>query len=277
MKTILVPTDFSEASRNAFRYAAKLAEVLKPDAIEVAHVFLPETTGEADFIPPVVELLQSRQEMLKSFTEELSAENQPLPCPLEQQVMVGFPADELSVVSANYSMIVMGAKGQSGILEKVLGSVSSSVSQRASCPVLLIPQGAAFAPYRHILYASNYESVNEPLLEQLIRFNGHFNAHLHFVHVRQEKGRPLGNALEILFRELFEGGEPTFAFDIVELEDESVAEALAHYGEKIGAGLAVMVTRHRSFWQSILHRSETKRMALAANMPLMVMHPEESV
>ncbi|MCB0553351.1 MAG: universal stress protein [Phaeodactylibacter sp.] len=272
MKTILVPTDFSDTSQNAFRYAAKLAEVMNADSIQVAHVFLPETTGEADFIPPVVEIMESRKEMLKSFVSELLDENQPLPCPVGQELLVGFPADELSIASKDYSYLVMGATGQSGILDKVLGSVSSSVSQRAACPVLLIPDQTSFTPYRHIIYASNYDSINEAMLEKLIRFNRHFKAHLHFVHIRAEKGQPLGDALEAIFRQLFDNGEPDFAFDVVELEDENVAEGLNHYAEKVGAGLVVMVTRHRSFWQSILHHSETKRMALSPRFPLMVMH-----
>ncbi|MCB0569661.1 MAG: universal stress protein [Phaeodactylibacter sp.] len=272
MKNLLVPTDFSEASRNAFLYAVKLAELLRPEAIEVVHVYLPETSGEADFIPPVVELMESRQEMLRQFVSELAEESAPLPCPVKHEVLVGFPADELTQVSAHYSFIVMGAKEERGILEKVLGSVSSSVSQRAHCPVFLIPRGAAYKPYRNIIYASNFDSANKAVLEKLVRFNQNFNAHLHFVHIRQEQDSPLDGALESIFGELFEDGEPGFAFDVVELDADSVADGLNNYAEKIGSGLIVMATRHRSFWQSILHRSETKRMAFAANTPLMVLH-----
>ncbi|MCB0562666.1 MAG: universal stress protein, partial [Phaeodactylibacter sp.] len=50
MKKFLVPTDFSETSRNALLYAIELAAELEAKSIDVVHVFLPETAGEADFI-----------------------------------------------------------------------------------------------------------------------------------------------------------------------------------------------------------------------------------
>ena len=47
MKKFLVPTDFSNTSRNALHYALQLAKELEAKAIEIVHVFLPEAAGEA--------------------------------------------------------------------------------------------------------------------------------------------------------------------------------------------------------------------------------------
>lgn len=277
MKTMLVPTDFSDAARNAFYYALKLAEALKVETVEVVHVFLPETAGEADFIPPVAQLLESRREMLRSFVTESLREAGPAPCAVTRDVLVGFPGDELAQASEDYDMIVMGATGQGGILSKVFGSVSSSVSQRAYCPVLLVPHDARYQPIRHIIYASSYDSADKKMIDKLAAFNQPFKAHVHFVHVRRKKDAPVGfsRAKEEIFGELFREGEPDFAFDIAEVEGEDVTECLSRYAGEKNAELAVMVTRHRSIWQSILHRSQTKRMALATPVPLMVLHLEE--
>jgi nucleotide-binding universal stress UspA family protein len=272
MKKILVPTDFSDAAQNAFRYAVELAAVLRPEAIEVAHVFLPETAGEADFIPPVVQLLESRKEMLRSFIADLAAEFDPLPCPIHQETLVGFPADEIVQASEQVDLIIMGTTGQSGFLEKAFGSVSSSTAQRAVCPVLLIPHDAVFSPYRHIIYASNYDSADPSTLERLMAFNAHFNAQVHFVHIKAGSGKLPGQTKEEIFSRLFAEGEPHFAFEIAEVEAETVTAGLSRYAEQSGANLVVMATRQRGFWQSIFHRSETKRMAMATTLPMMVMH-----
>ncbi len=272
MKNILIPTDFSNTSRNAFQYALKLAEYIKADSINIVHVFLPETAGEADFIPPVAQLMKSRQTALDNFVEELLEEAGSTPCSIGHEVLVGFPADELVQASEEYSFIVMGTTGQSGVLEKIFGSVSSSVSQRAYCPVLLVPKDARFRPLKHIIYASNYESASQEMIEKLAGFNQHFNAHIHFVHVRQQKGTSLTEINEAIFKKAFEKGEPSFAFEITEVEGEDITAGISQYADEKDAELAVMVTRHRNFWQSILHRSQTKKMALATHIPLMVLH-----
>lgn len=274
MKKILVPTDFSNTSRNALHYAFQLAVALEAESIDVVHVFLPETAGEADFIPPVAQLMESRREMLNTFVEESTKEAGPLPCPVSPDVLVGFPGDELTQASEDYGLIVMGTTGQSGVLEKIFGSVSSSVSQRAYCPVLLVPHDARFRPIRHIVYASNYESAEKEMIDKLAEFNRHFKAHVHFVHVKRKKDIPIefARTKEEIFQELFKDGEPDFAFDVAEVENEDVAEGLSAYADEKKTEMAVMVTRHRSIWESMLHRSQTKRMALATHIPLMVLH-----
>ena len=274
MKKFLVPTDFSNTSRNALHYALQLAKKLEAEAIEIVHVFLPETAGEADFIPPVAQLMESRKEMLQTFVKESLKEEEPLPCPITHEVLVGFPGDELAQASEDYDMVVMGTTGQTGFLEKIFGSVSSSVSQRAHCPVLLVPHDAHFQTIRHIIYASNYESADKEMVDKLAEFNSPFKAHVHFVHVKRHKDIPVGftQVKEEIFRELFKTGEPAFAFDMAEVENDDIVEGLSQYAEELKADLAVMVTRHRSIWQSILHHSQTKRMALATHIPLMVLH-----
>ena len=275
MKHLLIPTDFSDASRNAFQYAMALCRQLQPESILLTHVFLPETTSEADFIPPIAEIIKSREEMLQSFYEEMKEAQAPFPCPVTTEVKVGFPADELTRASEDFDLIIMGKTGQSNLLDRIFGSVSSSVSQRAYCPVLLVPADASFTPYKHIVYASYYQPSDRDMVERLMAFNANFNAHLHFVHVNEGNNDNMEKGQAQIFEELFEKGEPGFSFDMAEIESESVAEGLSQYANDNNADLVVMATRHRGFWENIVHRSQTKRMALTTDLPLIVLHLEE--
>lgn len=272
MKKILIPTDFSDASRNALRYALRLMEKLPIESIVLAHVFLPDTRGEADFIPPIGEVMKSREAMLEHFLEEIGEEEGPFPTKITPKLLVGFPADELVKASEDYDIVVMGATGAGGVLERIFGSVSSSVAQRAHCPVLVVPEGLAYQPLKHIVYASHYDSSSPEVVEKLINFNRNFNAHLHFVQVREAKDLPFEASYRQIFEELFDSGEPPFSFDMAEVSSSSVAEGLNDYAEQQGAQMIVMATKHRGFWGQILHRSQTKRMALTTELPLMVLH-----
>lgn len=273
MKNLLIPVDFSDASRNAFRYAMELAQHIGAEQAKLVHVFLPESAGEADFIPPVNALMETRIRLLNEFLEELIADTPGgLPIDVQTEMLVGFPADEIASKSEAFDLIVMGTTGDGGVLERIFGSVSSSVSQRAECPVLLIPTKVAFSPIKRMVYASHYDAHHETVVKKLIGFNRWFNAHIHFVHVNRKKDMPFEKEQGQLFEELFEQGEPPFAFEMAEVKDNSVVEGLSEYASAHRAQVIVMATRQRGFWDNILHSSQTKKMVLSTATPLLVLH-----
>lgn len=273
MKNLLIPVDFSNASRNAFRYAMELAEHIGAESARLVHVFLPESSGEADFIPPVNALMETRQKLLDDFLEDLTDERSGgLPVEVQTELLVGFPADEISTKSEDFDLIVMGTTGDGGVLERIFGSVSSSVSQRAECPVLLVPKSVSYTPIKHMVYASHYDAHHETVVKKLINFNKWFNAHVHFVHVKRKKDIPFRKEQGKLFEELFEKGDPPFAFEMAEVKDDSIVEGLNDYASDHKAQVIVMATRHRGFWDNILHSSQTKKMALSTERPLLILH-----
>lgn len=58
--------------------------------------------------------------------------------PVEIVAKAGDPAYELADIAAGASLIVVGNRGRGGFRELLLGSVSRSLLQRASCPVLIV-------------------------------------------------------------------------------------------------------------------------------------------
>lgn len=273
MKNLLIPVDFSNASRNAFHYAMELAAHIGAERAKLVHVFLPQSAGEVDFIPPVNALMETRNNLLNDFLEELTADRPAgLPIEVQTELLVGFPADEIAARSEDFDLVVMGTTGDGGLLERVFGSVSSSVSQRADCPVFLIPKDVTFSPIKQMVYASHYDAHHETVVKKLIDFNSWFNAHIHFVHVKKKKDIPFEKEQGKLFKELFEKGDPPFAFEMAEVKDDSIVEGLNEYAASHNAQVIVMTTRHRGFWDNILHSSQTKKMVLSAATPLLILH-----
>ncbi len=276
MKKILVPTDFSQAARCAFFYARKLASASGGGQLKVVHIFMPAVEAEyPNMVPPVTEYLKVREDMLREFVDECCQEDDPAglqSVTIERELLIGFPAEEIARISEDYDMIVMGTTGESDLLNKMFGSVSSAVAKRAECPVILVPKDMDFRGFSHILYASNYESVDEKMLAKLLAFNQQFGACIHFVHVREEEKGDFEKNKEEIFEELFENGEPSFSFQMAEVEGHSVAEGLNQYAKENRIDLVVMVNRKRSFWETFFHKSQTKEMALHAHLPLMILH-----
>jgi nucleotide-binding universal stress UspA family protein len=59
------------------------------------------------------------------------------PCTIERRLLNGSPAQILIEESRDASMVVVGSRGHGGFSGLLLGSVSSTVAERAQCPVLV--------------------------------------------------------------------------------------------------------------------------------------------
>ena len=147
VKTILVPTDFSETSEAALHYAAEMA-LTSGARLYLMHV--PGKTGEhfeANF--PHGQFEATVRKGLSSFlTTEQIERLRP-----EYAVRVGTPAEEIVRYAdlCDVDLIVMGTHGRTGIAHALMGSVAEQVVRVAPCPVLLVrapkraavPHGAA--------------------------------------------------------------------------------------------------------------------------------------
>lgn len=273
MKKILIPTDFSETARDAYAYALDYCKNLgDPCGVKVVHVFMPEAASTPTFIPPVQEFMELKEKTLKEFAHNLAVEKPANVGEVETEQLIGFPGDEIIELSKTFDLIIMGTTGDGGFLEKLFGSVSTIVAQRAHCPVLLVPHGAKYTAPEQILYSSSADAADERLIEQLIHFNKPFQARIHFVHVEREGDAAFSKSKEEIFEELFEAGEPPFAFEFANIKSPEIDTSINQYAEMEKIDLIVMATRHRSFWEQLFHKSQTKKMALHTHLPMLVLH-----
>lgn len=266
---ILVPIDFSANAAAALHYAEALAGFIGASEVKVIHVFTPQVaTGDALTVAPVGELMEVRGNQLERFLAEI-----PVSAGLRRQseLLLGFAADKIVEESQYFDLVVMGATGETDLLEEVFGTISSSVVARAERPVLLVPNQAVFSNYENILYASNNLSLSRRAVLQFMDFNELFRARVHFVHVNDEEGSRTKDR-EALFAPLFQNPDPEFTFEIAEVTADNVQEGLKTYLANHSVDLAVMVTKHRGFWERLFHYSETKQMVLHPNTPMLVLH-----
>ncbi len=269
---ILVPIDFSRGSAAALRYAEAFAVAVDAEFVKVIHVFSPQTaSANSVFVPSMEELMNDRDERLSSFLAERPAPGGVL---RTSELLLGFAADKIIEEAQNFDLVILGTTGDTDLLEEVFGSVSSAVAQRSEAPVLLVPNRANFKDYEHIMYASNSLSLSKNAVIKFKAFNQLFDARVHFVHVNEEGDEPEPGEREALFAPLFSNPDPEFAFELHEVEADSVQEGLTEYLDKHPIDLAVMVTKRRGFWQRLFNHSETRQMVLHPETVMLVLHEQ---
>jgi nucleotide-binding universal stress UspA family protein len=129
-KTILVPTDFSELSKKAMRYAERMARESSAKLI-VLHVDPPLLSFADTPQDPSVHVERLRKQL---------KEIRPANVSVEHRLVDGFAADVINQTAQETSadLIVIATHGRTGMAQVFLGSVAQSVLRGAHCPVLTI-------------------------------------------------------------------------------------------------------------------------------------------
>jgi nucleotide-binding universal stress UspA family protein len=145
MKTILFPTDFSDASKTAFQYAVDYTRLVKGRLL-IAHVqepIVPMIGGEIAFVAPVDTNPAEIKQKLQALVPEAP------PVEYAHRLLEGDPASEIVRLakSEHADLIVLGTHGRTGFERLLLGSTAEQVLRRAPCPVLAVkepvPESAA--------------------------------------------------------------------------------------------------------------------------------------
>jgi len=135
---IIAPTDLSNLSRAALRYAFELA--LEQGAEVIVYNVISED-GEwfdkDDELNPVKALVPQQRQRLAQFVKECCGEFT-AKVKLQEVVEVGVPYRDIVRKAADESadLIVMSTHGRTGLEQVMLGSVTAKVVARATCPVL---------------------------------------------------------------------------------------------------------------------------------------------
>jgi universal stress protein A len=144
VKTILVPIDFSGATRAVVEKAAELASSLRARVV-IVHVLQPPAVV-ADYGPPIGGFLMpvegpagpSAAHQLARWRRYLEARKVAVET---VQLSDGSPSHLISAEAARLAAdyIVMGSHGHTALYDLIVGGTASGVLRGAPCPVIIVP------------------------------------------------------------------------------------------------------------------------------------------
>ena len=141
VKKILFPTDFSEGSSYALKYAVDMVKHYGAK-LYLVHVIYDIAKTSGWYVPHVSmdEMYKDIEKGAKKELEKFGNEEIRGLKDIERVVLTGVPHDEILKFTKDnkIELIVMGSHGKKGIDRILFGSTASQVVRFAPCPVLTV-------------------------------------------------------------------------------------------------------------------------------------------
>ena len=273
MKTILVPTDFSDDSMGAVNYASELSKIFKSKIILFHAFHTPLITSEAPLQLPTLEELEHSVKLELAKMENKIRTKYGSDFGIECVSTIGFASDEIqkNCLENKVDLIVMGKRGAGILEEKLIGSVTTSVISDVKTPVLAVDAKLKFKAFTNIVFATDYKKSGRGTYTLLKEFAEVFRSHIYVLNVVKESDHlpDIEEAMDgIKLENMLEGTDHSFHVS----ENDSVLAGINKFSEKHDAGLIVMISRKHSFLHRIFSEPHTKQMAFHTTLPLLALH-----
>lgn len=275
MKTILFPTDFSDAATRAFVYSLHLANKLDARIITL-HVFQKPDIRGLLHVPRDLEELYNTIDLyeFENFKDAIPALDKLQDKTGLTNVDVAHSIREGEVVATileqakaeNADLIVMGTTGARGLKEIILGSVAGEVLENASCPVVAVPEQAVFdGRIDNIGATISFQDDEKLMLDRLLDLFAPFDPALHGVNVDLAHTEPHNQRMAD-WRTTYAKYEKV-NFEVIDATN--LEEALTGFLNDKKIDILAMVTHKRNFLEELFNYSRTKAMSYHSNTPIM--------
>lgn len=276
MKTIIVPTDFSDTAYNAAHYAIGLAAQMGTTRIVLYHAYeLIVPIPDVPVAVPVINVDELREASLEGLKKMKAS--------LEASLPAGAVMDyraENNLLSAGIDaacreekadVIVMGITGGSQLEEILVGSNTVDVVKQTTCPVIIVPAKAQFSPIKTIVFACDLRKVAESTpIQPLKKLLNVFKATLHVINIDHESRHfSTDTPFETMMLEtLLEDYQPEYHF----IDNPNVIKGIMEFAEKEKADLLLTIPKKHGLFEGIFKRSRTSQLAFHTHIPLLTIH-----
>jgi nucleotide-binding universal stress UspA family protein len=272
MKTIIVPTDFSDTSRNAAEYAIAMAKDINASLILFHAYQVPVSVTDVPLVLVSVEDLQkdadARVRSLQRELEQLSGGT----IQLYAEAILGDTIDELEKLATRVQpfAIVMGTRGESKMERALFGSTTLTAIRHLTFPVIVVPSEKKYSGIKKIGFACDFKQVVETTPASSIKnFVNEFHASLHVLNVETESSKKEKLKEEQLMLEtMLEEVHPQYEM----ISDENVEEGLNRFEKENNLDLLIAIPKKHKLLDGLFHKSHTRQLVFGSTLPVMCIH-----
>ncbi|MFK7812971.1 MAG: universal stress protein [Maribacter sp.] len=275
MLRVLLPTDFSDNSFEAIRYALLLLKDVECE-FSLLHTYMPPiyhteylvgSPGQIGLGDVIKEAAVSNLDKLQKRLEDQYKNNKHS---FESYTRLNTLPNEVNemVEEKKIDLIVMGTKGATGAQEILFGTHTVHIIKKAKCPVIAIPPNFVYEVPKEILFPTDYEVdfKSEPL-DILLKIAKQHISSIEVLHVsygydlskkQQENKKSLDGVLQNVAH-LFHN-QP----------NQEVIQAINNFQLKHKMNLLVMVQNKHTFVERLFIEPVIKKIGFHITIPFMV-------
>ena len=276
MKSILIPTDFSENAMNAVKYALEFFKYQKT-VFYFMHAYQNEFYDHEELISREIfddVLNKVKKESNENLEQLLKDVKKIAPNPRFTYHTISANSTLVEEANAivdenNIDLIVMGTKGKSNERHIVFGSQTFQVLKYVECPVLAIPSNYTNTQPKHILFPTNYlipyKRRELKLLSDLAKSYRSVIDVLYIstsnkLSMRQEDNKDF-------IKDTLRDNQVNFYIK----DSKKIDEAIKNYIKENTIDMITMVNTQHSFLEDMLFPSAIDKVSLGLEIPLLAM------
>lgn len=266
MKTLLVPTDFSQHAENALHVAAQLARNFNAKIYLVHYISLDTAAlkgrdpNEVNS-PERVYLKRAKKELAKTLKNDF----------LKNVDVIGdieikniYDGVNEAVIKYDIDVILIGSQGINNIRGVRIGSTSDKIVRHATAPVLVIKGRMENFKVKDIIFATDLDPKGTPAYTKTLVFSKPFSAQTHVVYINTPKHFQSVSEIQEKKKKFFETlpGSPP---DIIIYDEYYVEKGIFKVCNQFKAQVISMATTGFKGLKHILKGSLSEDMANQAN------------
>ena len=282
MKTILVPTDFSECSSDAVKYAIHLAEKTNRKLLFFHSTFLliPTRSTAVAYLNAIKSDRESKLKILTGFIDKIYNSLKIERDENRTKFLVKFETSVIGGIAETINeqfidLIIIGTHGATGFRKFFIGSNTASVIENSYCPVLAIPYKYKFNGINTIAYACSDLNNLKKELKQVIRITQKLEASLGIFYI--------SNDIESLIKkekfnsELFMKSLShhfdfhNMSLDIIDGERDIIVNTIENFVNIHKPDILAMLTHKRNLFEKIFNISQTMEISYNLTVPLLAL------
>ena len=273
MKNILLPTDFSNNSRNAIHYAFQFfkdqeCEFYFLNVQKISEYLTGDIYAASKDNSVFDAVIQDNKQKLQNFIDELEKEYGSETSTIHPIVDYDVFTDAVNqVVDKNkIDIIIMGSNGATGAKEVIFGSNTLSVIRKVDCPLLIIPEKYSFKKINSALFTIHNQEIIDsnkltPLLEILLKYN----CTLKILEINEKNKESENNQEEI--KELF----TEVITEYYSLVDLPAPVAVSAFVQLIDVQIHATFTERETIFERFIFGSETAKISYETKIPLLIL------
>lgn len=274
---VLIPTDFSENSKNAISYALDFFADC-PVRVYMLHVSPPNSSYQ----PRPLKVLQNTLSSEEPASHTQSLEEEVNNCRLMtrnskheffaiEKKGALIEAIRSQVEKFEIDLIVMGTKGNAGMEDDKMDSKTYEVITKVKCPIMVVPEHARMDKIDNISFITDYNNIyRNKVISTLSKALQLHQAPLRVLHLRPKNSKLTSEQVDNkgFLHYFFRDTKHSFHF----LESQYVESGIQEFIDTWEISIVAIAARNLNFIQRLMLRPASEAISYHTEIPFLVMH-----